>query len=233
MINYSQGETEKNVINMSPTGTSYNSYIKKTVQNHIAAIEDFFAKNEENIIAITHTCAEAFRNGHKIMLCGNGGSAADAQHIAAELVGRLHKERIPLPAIALTTDTSALTCIGNDYGFEHIFSRQVEGLAREGDVLFAISTSGNSGNVVNATQAAYKLGVKVINVTGKCGGVMKRTSHAAHTLHVDSLETQHIQECHMVALHLICDLIEKELGLVEPSSEFFGNSITENLTKIS
>lgn len=196
------------------TEQDFSTYIKETVQNHIQAVEDFFSTCEAELEEVTKTCAEALRHGHKIMLCGNGGSAADAQHIAAEFVGRLNKERKSLASIALTTDTSALTCIGNDYGFDQIFSRQVEGLGQEGDVLFAISTSGNSINVMNAARVAQEKGIAVVNFTGKDGGKMKHENLSTHTLHVQSSITAHVQECHMIAMHLLCALIEKELGLV-------------------
>src|SRR4051794_32598553 len=139
--------------------------------------------------------------GHKVLLCGNGGSAADAQHIAAELVGRFVIERRPLPAIALTTDTSALTAIGNDYGYEHVFSRQVLALGSPGDVLVAITTSGTSKNVVAAAAAAREVGMKVIGLTGANGSAFVQACDAG--VAVPSTNTARIQECHIAVGHLL------------------------------
>lgn len=142
------------------------------------------------------------------MLCGNGGSAADSQHIAAEFVGRFHKERISLPAIALTTDTSILTAVGNDYGYDVVFKRQVEGLGREGDVLIGISTSGNSKNVIEAFMEAKAKGIKTIAFTGE---KESRSSEVADiTLRVPSTVTARIQECHILSGHIICSFIDEE-----------------------
>ena len=153
-------------------------------------------------------CIKALKSGKKIMLCGNGGSAADAQHIAAELSGRFKKERIPLAGVALTTDTSALSAIGNDYGFEFVFSRQVEALAKEGDVLIGISTSGNSKNVINAINSAKKMGCKIITLSGKSGGAMKDMGDV--NIVVPSNDTPRIQEMHIMIGHMICALIDEE-----------------------
>ena len=154
---------------------------------------------------------KAFVSGNKLMLCGNGGSAADSQHIAAEMTGRFIKDRKPLPAIALTTDTSALTCIANDYSFEDIFARQVSALGRSGDVLIAISTSGNSINVIKAIHVAKELGIHVIALSGRDGGRMK--SIADLSVIVPSQTTARIQEAHIFVGHVICGLVEKALGL--------------------
>jgi len=156
-------------------------------------------------------CAEAIRGGHKILLCGNGGSASDAQHIAAELVGRFVADRRALPAIALTTDTSALTAIANDYGYEHVFERQVEGLGTSGDVLIAISTSGHSANVNRATQRARAMGLKVVGFAGKDGGQLADLADIA--LVVPSTTTARIQECHILMGHMLCAVIEQVLEL--------------------
>ncbi|WP_456479202.1 D-sedoheptulose 7-phosphate isomerase [Nautilia sp.] len=152
-------------------------------------------------------CLNALKNGKKIMFCGNGGSAADAQHIAAELSGRFKKERIPLAGLALTTDTSALTAIGNDYGFECLFSRQVEALGKESDVLVAISTSGNSANVIQAIESAKKIGIKTITLSGKDGGKMKGMGDV--NIVVPSNDTPRIQEMHIMIGHMICALIDE------------------------
>jgi D-sedoheptulose 7-phosphate isomerase len=153
-------------------------------------------------------CIAAIRNGNKVIFCGNGGSAADSQHLAAELMGRFLKDRDPMAALALTVDTSAITAIGNDYGYEHIFSRQLRGIGRPGDVLVGISTSGNSKNVVNAFEVAQTMGIKTVAMTGKNGGAM---SSCDVLLNVDSTMTNHIQEAHITMGHMLCACIEEEL----------------------
>lgn len=151
-------------------------------------------------------CVAAVRAGNKIMFCGNGGSAADAQHLAAELVGRYKKDRRALAGLALTTDTSNLTAVGNDYGYDVVFSRQVEGLGRPGDVLYAISTSGNSRNVVLAMEQARKMNIRTIALTGADGGAMKPLADVA--ICVPAKVSNHIQEMHIAVGHLICGYIE-------------------------
>lgn len=163
------------------------------------------------IAAAAVAIAHALRSGGKVLFCGNGGSAADAQHWAAELVGRFRNDRRALAAIALTTDASALTAIGNDYGFEHIFARQVEGLGRPGDVLVAISTSGRSPNVLAALSAAKRLGLVTIGVTGASAATM--AEHSDHLIAVPAGETARIQELHAGVGHALCALVEAELGL--------------------
>ena len=153
-------------------------------------------------------CIESLKNKGKIILCGNGGSAADAQHIAAELSGRFKKERKALAGIAITTDTSALTAIGNDYGYEFVFSRQVEAIGQKGDVLIGISTSGNSKNVINAIESAKKIGMKIITLTGKDGGKMKDMGDV--NIIIPSNNTPRIQEMHILLGHMICALIDEE-----------------------
>lgn len=152
----------------------------------------------------------AIAAGNKVLICGNGGSAADAQHFAAELTGRFEKERRGLPGIALTTDTSALTAIGNDYGFHRVFARQVEALGRGGDVLVAISTSGNSPNVLTAIESARAAGMGVIGLTGGDGGKMKELCD--HLVAIPSRRTARIQEMHITVIHIWCELLDKELG---------------------
>ena len=156
-------------------------------------------------------CIAALANGNKLLICGNGGSAADAQHMAAELVGRFITDRPALAAIALTTDTSALTAIANDYGYDAVFSRQVAGLAKAGDVLLAISTSGNSASVVAACEQARSLECEVFGLTGRDGGTLK--SLCDGVIIAPSDQTAHIQECHIVIVHLLCALIEQGLDL--------------------
>jgi len=151
-------------------------------------------------------------NDGKFLICGNGGSAADAQHFAAEMTGRFEKERMELAAIALTTDTSALTAIGNDYGFDHIFSKQVRALGRTGDVLVGISTSGNSGNVIEAIQAAHQSGMKVIALTGRDGGkIAQMLQEGDVLLNVPYPRTARIQEVHILLIHAMCDCIDTML----------------------
>lgn len=155
---------------------------------------------------------EALSNDHKILACGNGGSAADAQHFAAELIGRFERERLPLAAIALSTDTSIMTAVANDYSFEQIFAKQVTGLGRAGDVLFAISTSGNSRNVIAAIEAAFARDMHVVALTGKGGGAIgellrDRDVHIC----VPHDRTARIQEVHLLVLHCLCDGIDWHL----------------------
>ena len=154
----------------------------------------------------------ALANDGKFLICGNGGSAADAQHFAAEMTGRFEKERMELAAIALTTDTSALTAIGNDYGFDHVFSKQVRALGRAGDVLVGISTSGNSGNVIEAIQAAHQSGMKVIALTGRDGGkIAQMLQEGDVLLNVPYPRTARIQEVHILLIHAMCDCIDTML----------------------
>jgi phosphoheptose isomerase len=159
------------------------------------------------------------RYGNRIYLCGNGGSAADAQHIAAEMVCRFETKRRALPAIALTTDTSALTAIGNDFGYEQVFARQMEALARPGDVLIGISTSGNSGNVIAAVEQADEMGVITVGLLGgvgeKAGGKLRDL--CSHSLVVPSPVTARIQECHILVGHIWCSIIDAEFTDVEAS----------------
>ena len=165
----------------------------------------------EEILGATAAIVESLRAGGKILLCGNGGSAGDAQHLATEFVSTLtlDRPRDAIPAIALTTDTSLLTAVSNDYGFEHVFARQVEALGREGDVLIGISTSGNSANVVKAFERARAAGIRTIALTGASGGALATLSDVE--INVPSSETAHIQEAHIAAGQLIAFLVEDEL----------------------
>ena len=164
------------------------------------------------------TCLQA---GGKLLFFGNGGSAADAQHLAAEFVGRFVLERAGLPAISLTTDASILTAVGNDYGFDQVFARQVQALGRPGDVAVAISTSGNSPNVLEAVKEAKKQGLNVIGLTGKDGGALAREARVAIT--VGSGSTARIQECHIAIGHIFCELAERELVEAKSCKEFSGS----------
>ncbi|MCS0632844.1 phosphoheptose isomerase [Telluria mixta] len=154
----------------------------------------------------------ALSNGNKILACGNGGSAGDAQHFAAELVGRFERERFPLPAISLTTDTSIITAVGNDYSFNEIFSKQVQAFGQAGDILLAISTSGNSGNVLAAVEAALEREMRVVALTGKDGGkIAQMLTDADVHINVPHSRTARIQEVHLVAIHSICDGLDVAL----------------------
>ena len=155
--------------------------------------------------------ARSLLDGGKVMFCGNGGSAADSQHLAAELIGRFIKDRRPISAIALSTDTSVLTCVGNDYSFDEVFARQVQGLGRKGDVLVAISTSGNSRNVIRAAEEAKAIGVSVIGLLGHNGGILKELCDLV--IIVPSQVTARIQESHILIGHTLCGLIEQNLNL--------------------
>lgn len=161
------------------------------------------------ITMVAGALVEAFRKGRKLLVMGNGGSAADAQHLAAEMVGRFRMERVALPAIALTTDTSILTAVGNDYGFETVFRRQVEALADEGDVVMGISTSGGSANVLSALELARESGCITIGLLGKDGGAIR--GMADIDLTVPGNDTPRIQEGHIVLIHILCDLVEQGL----------------------
>ena len=161
------------------------------------------------VVAAADRITAALAAGNKVFFCGNGGSAADSQHLAAEFMGRFLKDRAPLPAIALTVDTSALTAIGNDYGFDDVFARQLRGLGRSGDVLVALSTSGNSRNVLAAIAVARQIGISVVGLTGEGGGAMGVLCDIC--FRVPSAATPRIQEMHIAIGHMICELVEDEL----------------------
>ena len=177
-------------------------------KEHIGVAEKCLTVNELVIKEISERVVETLVKGKKILLFGNGGSASDAQHIAAEFTGRFVKERKGLPAIALTTDTSALTAIGNDYGYDRIFDRQVEALAQPGDLLIGISTSGNSENVVNALRLGKEMNCTCIGLSGREGGEMNSVCDINCV--VPSEITAHIQEVHIMIGHLICKYVDKE-----------------------
>jgi D-sedoheptulose 7-phosphate isomerase len=188
-----------------------NDFLKRRLLDHVQESihlkTAFFEKEMDHILAQAQDLAERLRRGCKVLVCGNGGSAADAQHFAAELTGRYLKERRALAAIALTTDTSALTAIGNDYNFDYIFARQVEALGRPGDVLVGISTSGNSGNVIAAVEAARSLGVKTLGILGRDGGRLAGLVDDA--LVVPSRVTARIQEVHEMVFHFWCEALDE------------------------
>jgi len=184
--------------------------IRRAFADSIAAKRAFVRDHAATLARVGELMAARFAAGSKILLFGNGGSAADAQHIAAEFVNRFVIERPPLPAIALTTDSSALTSIANDYSYDDVFAKQVRALGREGDVAIAISTSGTSPSVVRAVDACAKLGITTVGLTGRDGGKMR--GKVDHLLNVSgSKETARIQETHILAAHVLCQLVDEKL----------------------
>jgi len=186
--------------------------MNKRIKSYFEQISSHFLQLSENTTEIEKaisTVLDSLNNGKKIIFCGNGGSAGDSQHLAAELMGRYKIDRAPLAAIALTVDTSAITAIGNDYGYENVFSRQLKGIGSEGDTLFAISTSGNSKNIICAAEEARKMGIKVIGLTGKKQNKLSGKSDIC--IHASSEETNHIQEMHIAIGQLICGIVEETL----------------------
>jgi D-sedoheptulose 7-phosphate isomerase len=190
---------------MSSSSTSTSSIFAKAIAEHLEVIQR--ALNQQPVLeAIARAMSTVLRSGGKILWCGNGGSAADSQHLAAEIVGRFRRDRRGLPSIALTTDTSVLTAVANDYGYEAVFSRQVEALGNAGDLLVGISTSGNSQNVQQALMAARAQGLVTVAFTGTGGG--KLGTLADYLFAVESRDTARIQEMHILAGHMLCDWIE-------------------------
>lgn len=184
--------------------------IEKSIRDSIRTKEEILSNGLVPVIEkAAQLVVRTYERSGKLLLCGNGGSAADAQHIAAELVGRFHKDRHCLPAIALNTNVSTLSSIGNDFSFEEIYSRQIEGLMHKQDLLIAISTSGNSPNVVRAASAAKQKGAKVIGLTGENGGKLKGIVDLL--INIPSDETPRIQESHILIGHILCDLVEQKL----------------------
>lgn len=182
-------------------------FLKDEIESHIdisKSMFDFISDIQKASIMLNN----CLKGGGKILICGNGGSAGDSQHFAAELTGRFKRERKALAAIALTTDTSALTAIGNDYGFDFIFSRQVEALGNSGDILFGISTSGNSQNVINAIFSAKQIGMNVISLLGRDGGKIKNLNPDLNII-IPSNDTPRIQEMHIFCIHMLCDIVEQ------------------------
>ena len=183
--------------------------IKRIFRESIQIKETFLRDNLERIARVVEVITDALKKGNKILLFGNGGSAADAQHIAGEFVNRFLIERPPLPAIALTTDTSVLTSIGNDYDFAEIFSKQLRALGQEGDIAWGFSTSGGSVNVIRALETAKKMGLVTIGFTGRDGGTVGMISD--YHLNVPSNVTPRVQEVHIVVSHAICELVDWRL----------------------
>ena len=181
--------------------------LHSSIQSHIEVFQALKAQFLPSVLETGRLMSEALNRGNKLMIAGNGGSAADAQHFAAEIVGRYLKERQALPAIALTTDSSILTAVGNDYGFEAIFSRQLAGLGKPGDVFIGISTSGQSANVIAAMEIAASLGIKTVTLLGKTGG--KMAVMGDFNVIVPSQETPRIQEAHHWIYHTWCEIIDE------------------------
>jgi len=187
------------------------------MENHIVKIfkessqlnDIFIAENLEKIVIVIEVITGALKAGNKILLFGNGGSAADAQHLAAEFINRFVIERPPLPAIALTTDTSVITSIGNDYDFSEVFSKQIRAIGQPGDIAWAISTSGSSANIIKAIEAAKKIGMITIGFTGRDGGTVSRM--VDYSLNVPSTSTPRIQEVHITLGHVICEMVDFKL----------------------
>lgn len=189
----------------------YESTIKALISDGVATKQALLV--DQHIISATEqaveVCVATYRAGGKILFCGNGGSAADAQHLAAELSGRFYYDRPPLYAEALHVNTSFLTAVANDYNYDAVFARMVQAAGKPGDILFALSTSGNSPNVVAAAQVALQAGMTVVSMTGASGGRLRE--YSSILLNVPSADTPRIQECHMLLGHIICELVEKAL----------------------
>ncbi|MCJ7602977.1 MAG: D-sedoheptulose 7-phosphate isomerase [Desulfobulbaceae bacterium] len=183
--------------------------LRRSLADSITAKEDFYRDHRQKLFQLVDWVVACFRAGNKLMICGNGGSAADAQHLAAEFVNRFLINRAPLPALALTTDTSILTSVGNDFSYDDIFAKQVEALGKSGDILLGISTSGNSPNVVRAVDTAKKLGIRTVALTGGSGG--RLAGEAELVLTVPSAKTPHIQEAHLWIEHMLCWLVDERL----------------------
>jgi len=181
--------------------------IVKQIEDSIK-LKKYLQQEAKNLVAMADLLVDAFKKGNKVLLFGNGGSAADAQHIACELAGKFYLDRAPLPAIALTTNTSTLTAIGNDYGYEEVFVRQVKSLVKQGDIVIGISTSGNSPNVLRGIEEAKRLGATTIAFMGQ-GGRLKEL--VDYMLSIPSVDTPRIQEAHITAGHIICYLVEQAL----------------------
>lgn len=181
------------------------NFLNESIENHRKVIENL-ANQSNEILDIIDIAKYTLSNQNKILFCGNGGSAADSQHLAAEFTGRFISKKQPLPAIALTTDTSAITAIGNDFSFDEIFSRQVNALGVKGDLLFAISTSGNSANVLKAVEESKKIGIKSIGLLGNDGG--KLSEVCDHSIVIKSNITSRIQEAHIFIGHLVCESVD-------------------------
>ena len=183
--------------------------LRRSLADSIAAKEDFYKIHKQKLFQLVDWVVDCFKSGNKLMVCGNGGSAADAQHLAAEFVNRFLINRMPLPAIALTTDSSILTSVSNDFSYDDIFAKQVEALGKRGDVFLGISTSGNSPNILRAVEASRKIGVRTVALTGGSGGLLAAAAELVLT--VPSEKTPHIQEAHLWIEHMLCWLVDERL----------------------
>ena len=183
--------------------------LRKSLENSIKAKQNFVSAQEKNLLLLVDWLVSSFQNGGKLLVFGNGGSAADAQHLAAEFVNRFLIDRKPLPALALTTDSSILTSIGNDFSYDDIFSKQIHALGRRDDIALGISTSGNSPNVVNAIRTAREIGMQTAVLTGGNGGQL--ASEADLVLNVPCESTPHIQETHLWIEHMLCWLVDERM----------------------
>lgn len=199
------------LINKKKKIMKFENIISSHIQEHKDVINSFDDKMIEKIENISNVLINSLSKGNTIFWCGNGGSAGDSQHLATELIGRFHKDRRPLKSLALTTDSSAITCISNDFSFENIFERQIEGLGVKGDVLVGITTSGNSANIINAFKKCSEIGVTSVGFLGKDGGAAK--DFANYSLIIESDSTARIQEMHIMVGQICCDLIEHGLSL--------------------
>jgi len=187
-----------------------NKHVTEAIETHKKMTADFEKDGVETVAAIAEAITTALQQGGTVYLCGNGGSAADAQHIAGELVGRFTRERKALAAVSLSTDTSILTCIANDYSYEKVFARQAEALVRKGDILWAFSTSGTSANIIAAVRVAREKGACVIAFTGRTGGKLEDIADICFCAEAES--TARSQEIHQLAYHIICDLVERDFA---------------------
>ncbi|MBI4054514.1 MAG: D-sedoheptulose 7-phosphate isomerase [Elusimicrobia bacterium] len=207
--------TRRNIVRQVPAERKYTlsagiaEEIETQLKDSAKTLEKFSSESASQILQAARWSVETYRQGRKLVICGNGGSAADSQHFAAELVGRFKKNRRALPALALTVNTSDLTAIGNDFSFEEVFSRQVQAHVVAGDLLFVLSTSGNSPNVLKAAQEAKRCGARVIGLTGRSGGKLK--ARVDLCICVPSEATERIQESHIAAIHAICAFVEQAL----------------------
>lgn len=183
--------------------------LARVLTESIAVKQQILPACAEPFSRFVEASVKALQEGHKLLLCGNGGSACDAQHVVGELVGRFLMERRPLPAVALTADSAILTCVGNDYGFQEVFARQVEALAQKGDIVVGISTSGNSPNVRRALEAAHRCGALGVAITGQTGGKLREIADIC--LCVPSTVTARIQEAHITLWHAFCEAVEQRL----------------------
>ena len=219
------GYLPEGAIEMKRLQAIFKESFQKQLTHHISVLSGLTAL-QESILGAGEAMIKAIEIGNKIMVCGNGGSAADAQHFSTELVARFEMERSAWPAIALTTDTSILTAIGNDYGFDSVFSRQVEAFARDGDILVCISTSGSSPNVLKAAEAAYSKNVMTIGLLGKDGGTICKAANLS--VIIPDRVTARIQEAHSFILHYWCSMIEQQLTTSIKNTAYMEKAVDHN-----